>query len=143
VASDHFLVPASPDYLSTLGTGRLLASVNRFVHKFNLQAREYSNGSGTIAPTPLGVVFTMVKYGTTGPNSGHSFYMEQVRRSVGDIPVFGATLRENVAFGKENPRGVPVILKLPATNKVYIELMELANEFLRAFEGGGARKAVA
>jgi hypothetical protein len=69
--------------------------------------------------------------------------MEQVRRSVGDIPVFGATLRENVAFGKENPRGVPVILKLPATNKVYIELMELANEFLRAFEGGGARKAVA
>ena len=142
VASDHFLVPATPEYLSTLGTAALLARLEHFVTSFNRQASDYSPHSPGINPTPLGIVFTMVTYKTNHPIADHNFYMEYTRKAVGNVPVFGATLRENAAFGKENPRGVPAILRLKPTEKVYIELMELASEFLRHFDGQ-KRRAVA
>lgn len=129
VASDHLLVPASPDYLSTLGTGTLLASIGRFASEFNQQASDHGSRD-LVAPAVLGVVFTKVEYRLGRPITPHQYYMEQVRKSVGDVPVFGAVLQHNAAFGKENPHGVPVILRLKATDKVYVELMALATEFL-------------
>lgn len=135
VASDRFLVPASPDYLSTLGTGVLLASLERFVETFNRQVADYSsNPQEAIAPTPLGIVFTMVQYRASHPIAAHQYYMQQVKKSVGNVRVFAATVRENAAFGKENPHGVPVILKLPVVDKVYIELMALTAEFMKSFD---------
>jgi len=144
VASDRFLVPASPDHLSTLGTGTLLASIKRFVGRFNQQVSEYSsNPRDAIAPIPLGVVFTMVQYRTPHPIAAHQYHMQQAQNYIDDVPVFGATLRENAAFGKENPHGVPVILRLKPTDKVYIELMALATEFLNHFDETKKRRAVA
>jgi chromosome partitioning protein len=141
VASDHYLVPASPDYLSTLGTGTLIASLTRFVDRFNLQLNDYSPGAQPIEPTPLGVVFTMVEYHGAMPIAAHRNYMERARRAAGDVPVFGASVRHNSAFGKENPLGVPVILRIKETERMYIELMELANEFLHRFDHSGKRVA--
>jgi chromosome partitioning protein len=128
-ASDHLLVPTSPDYLSSLGTGTLLTSAERFVSEFNQQAMDHGSRN-PMAPTPLGVVFTKVEYRLGHPIAPHQYYMEQVRKSVGDVPIFAATLRHNAAFGKENPHGVPVILRLRPTDKVYVEMMSLATEFL-------------
>lgn len=144
VASDHFLIPASPDYLSTMGTATLLASLNRFIATYNRQVAEYSSNPGdTIAPTPLGIVFTMVEYRAARPVAAHAYYMEQARRYIGSVPVFSATVRDNAAFGKENPNGVPLILRLRATDQVSIELDALATEFLNYFRTGATRRAVA
>jgi chromosome partitioning protein len=142
VASDHFLVPASPDYLSTLGTGALFASIERFGLEFTRQAVDYGTRDMT-APTPLGVVFTKVDYRLGHPVAAHQYYMEQVRRSVPDVPVFTHTLRNNAAFGKENPHGVPAILHLRPNDKVYIELMALASEFLNRFDTPAKKRTVA
>lgn len=144
VASDRFLVPASPDYLSTLGTDVLVTNLERFVIDFNRQVREYSpNPRDTIAPTPLGVVFTRVEYRINHPVAAHQYYMEQARRYIGDVPVFSHTVRDNAAFGRENPHGVPLILRLKSTEKVCIELMGLATEFLKHFDTPTTKRAVA
>jgi chromosome partitioning protein len=142
VASDQLLVPASPDYLSTLGTGTLLASIERFVSEYNQQAADHGSGN-QMAPKPLSVLFTKVEYRLGNPIAPHQYYMEQVRKSVGDVPIFTATLRHHAAFGKENPHGVPVILRLKPTDKVYVELMALATEFLNRFDKPTKKRAVA
>ena len=142
VASDHLLVPASPDYLSTLGTGTLLASIARFVSEFNQQAVDHGSRD-LMAPSPLGVVFTKVEYRLGHPIAPHKYYMEQVRNSVGEVPIFAAVLRHHAAFGKENPLGVPVILRLKPTDKVYVELMALATEFLNRFDTPTKKRAAA
>ncbi len=142
VASDHFLVPASPDYLSTLGTDALLVSIERFVSEVNQQAVD--NGSrARIAPTPLGVVFTKVEYRLGHPITPHQYYMEYTRKTIGEVPIFAHPLRHNAAFGKENPNGVPVILRLKPTDKVYVEMMALATEFLKQVDTPKKKRAVA
>jgi chromosome partitioning protein len=129
-ACDHLLVPSRPDYLSTLGITSLFHNVGRLVEAYNQQTSEYNPGHPLIAPTALGVVFTLVQYRSVNPINAHMHYMDLTRRRNPDLPIFSATIRENVAFGAENPDGVPVILRLKPQDKIYIELMALASEFL-------------
>jgi len=142
VASDRILVPASPDYLSTLGTGRLIARIDQFASEFNEQAHEYGSRH-VIAPSPLGIVFTKTEYRLGHPIAAHQYYMELTRKSAGDVPIFAHALRYNAAFGKENPNGVPVILRLKPTDKVYVEMMAMATEFLTRMQGPMKKRAVA
>jgi chromosome partitioning protein len=129
-ASDHILVPSRPDYLSTLGITSLFHNVNRLVEMYNNQSAEYSPGRLAIAPTPLGVVFTMVQYRSVNPINAHAYYMDLTQRRNPTLPIYKTSIRENVAFGSENPDGVPVILRLKPQDKIYVELMALATEFL-------------
>jgi len=130
VASDNILVPSRPDYLSTLAITSLFHNVDRLVETYNHQTLEYNPGHPAITPTALGVVFTMVQYKSVNPVNNHLHYMDLTQRRNPGLPIFKASIRENVAFGAENPDGVPVILRLRAADKIYIELMALAAEFL-------------
>jgi chromosome partitioning protein len=130
VASDDILVPSRPDYLSTLGITSLFHNVGRLVESYNQQMEEYNPGRLPIRPNPLGVVFTMVQYKSVNPVNGHQHYMDLTRRRNPNLPVFRSSIRENVAFGGENPDGVPLILRTRPQEKIYIELMGLAAEFL-------------
>lgn len=132
VASDHILVPSRPDYLSTLGIATLLRNVERLVEMYNHQVVEFHRDRPTIAPAVLGVVFTMVRYRSVHPIHTHAYYMELTQRRNPGLPIFKTSIRENAAFGPENPDGVPVILRLSPTDKVYVELMALATEFLNS-----------
>jgi chromosome partitioning protein len=149
VASDHLLIPARPDYLSSLGIDSLTTALGRFAETYNNQVHQYSPRPqhDVIAPKPLGVVFTMVQYRSLQPIGDHHYFMERVRRSVRSAPVFRASIRENIAFGgRGNTGGLPVILRGNIVQKYYIELMELATEFLSHFEAeglGAGRRAVA
>jgi chromosome partitioning protein len=129
-ASDHILVPSRPDYLSTLGITSLFHNVGRLIETYNQQVAEYSPGQPMIAPTALGVVFTMVQYRSVNPINAHMHYMDLTKRRNPNLPIFPTSIRENVAFGSENPDGVPVILRLKPQDKIYVELMTLATEFL-------------
>jgi chromosome partitioning protein len=130
VASDHILVPSRPDYLSTLGITSLFHNIERLVEMYNQQTAEYSPGRAMIDPTALGVVFTMVQYRSVNPINSHMHYMDLTQRRNPNLPIFSTSIRENAAFGAENPEGVPVILRLKSQDKIYIELMALATEFL-------------
>lgn len=130
VASDHIVVPSRPDYLSTLGITSLFHNTGRLVEMYNQQSAEFNPGRRAIDPTALGVIFTMVRYRTVNPINPHMYFMELAQRRNPGLPIFKTSIRENVAFGVENPDGVPVILGLKPQDKIYVELMSLATEFL-------------
>ena len=148
VACGHLLVPARPDYLSSLGISSLFGAVDHFANLYNNQVRSYSAQPEreVIAPKPLGVVFTMVQYHAPQPIAAHQYYMEKVRRSIIGAKVFNASVRENSAFVRENANGLPVILRGNLVQNFYVELMGLATEFLSHFEtrdGSERKRAVA
>jgi chromosome partitioning protein len=61
IASDYILVPARPDYLSTLGIDYLIRSVNGLIKDYNEFADVQSaDKTPKINPKVLGVVFTMI-----------------------------------------------------------------------------------
>jgi chromosome partitioning protein len=141
VASDHLLVPTRPDYLSTLGVDSLLNRVADFADKYNNQVRAYSGQPehDVIAPKALGVVFTMVQYKSPQPIAAHQYYMDRLGRQLPNLKVFTASIRENVAFGRDG-EGLPVIMRSNLAQRFYIELMGLATEFLGNFKDTGEQK---
>lgn len=111
IASEYLLVPARPDYLSTLGIDYLMRSVNRLVKDYNDYAQvEGGMHVDTISPAVLGVVFTMIQEYGGGPMAAQRTYMSQVRgRS--DLTVYSSYIKRNDSvFANAPENGVPVVL---------------------------------
>ena len=79
VASNQMLIPAIPDYLSTLGIGELQRHVDELVRDFNSYAEQ--RGRAMISPAILGVVPTMVQVYGGQPISRQAPFIDQIRRS--------------------------------------------------------------
>jgi chromosome partitioning protein len=126
VASDHLIVPARPDYLSTLGLDYLRARLSRLVAQY----AEVS--SDPIAPEILGVVHTMIQYTPGGILAAQRQSMQNLERI--EIPAFRQTIRDNkTAFTDSGPRGVPVVLSTDhtaAVENLRLELQHLTSEFI-------------
>ena len=138
VASHQVLVPAKPDYLSTLGITYLQRNLDQLVSDFNEYA---SAGVGdaveNINPQILGVVFTMVQFRNQQPITAHRGYINQIRALEG-VPVFDSYVRENkTAFGEAPETLRPVVLKHYAgatyTN-IVDELEQVTDEFERRLD---------
>lgn len=134
VACDKILVPAKPDYLSTMGIDYLRRNVDQLVSDYNEYADLFEDGSvEKISPEIAGVVFTMVQYYARVPIDAHKQYIKQVR-SLG-LPVFDTKMRENKTIFSEAPEyGIPVVLmnyKNPVYSNIVAELEQLAQEFLK------------
>ena len=132
VASDSILIPAKPDYLSTLGIDYLHRNVADLVKEFN----EYSRADGDqsaeqISPQVLGVVFTMTQFYGRQAISALRPFIDQTRNL--GIPVFDSQLRENKTIFADAPQyGVPVILQSPSGSThrdVVGELKRFVSEF--------------
>ena len=112
VASDHILIPAKPDYLSTMGIDYLKNSLDKLVKEYN----EYVSIEDTdlddyepINPQILGVVFTMVQYYGEKPISALRPFIAQTKQLGFDV--FEDTLRENKSlFADAAQYGVPVVI---------------------------------
>lgn len=133
VASDFVLVPAKPDYLSTLGITYLKRNLNQLVSDFNEYATvEGGESVSKIAPKILGVIFTMVQFRNQDPIQAHRSYMNQVRAIEG-VPVFDGYVRENkTSFGEAPETLLPVVLKRYSGStytNIVTELEELTAEF--------------
>jgi chromosome partitioning protein len=131
VASDHVLIPAKADYLSTLGIDYLIRSLNGLVNDYNEYA-ELDDGRADvekIKPEILGVAFTMMQIYRDRPISAQRPFMAQTR-SLG-VPVFDSYVRENKTLFADAPQeGVPVVLnRSQSAVKIVAELRELAREF--------------
>lgn len=111
IASDYILVPARPDYLSTLGISYLLRSVESLVKDYNdfAQVKDGSK-TNTIDPKVLGVVFTMIQEYSAQPISAQRPFMNQVKRIPG-ISVFPEYIKRNDTLFADAPQfGIPVVL---------------------------------
>jgi chromosome partitioning protein len=127
VASDHLLVPAKPDYLSTLGIDYLRRKLSELVRDLN---RVAGSGPGQINPTMLGVVFTMVQYAGGGAPIIASRNYLTMPDSV-EIDVFRQRIRENkTLFAPAGERGIPAVLAPNGNVTVQYELQQLASELL-------------
>lgn len=126
VASDHILVPAKPDYLSTLGIDYLRRKLSELGSDYNKVA---AGTAPTIDPHILGIVFTMIQYGGPNPIIAMRNYLR--RPALMDVPVFRQTIRENkTVYGPAGEKGIPAVLVPKGNENVQHELRELANEFL-------------
>jgi chromosome partitioning protein len=127
VASDYLLVPAKPDYLSTLGIDYLRRKIDELVRDYNKAA---SPTASPIGPEVLGIVLTMIQYGGVNPIIAMRGYIDQPTTKV-DMPVFRQMIRENKSlYGTAGESGVPAVLATGATDTAVYELRELTNEFL-------------
>jgi chromosome partitioning protein len=110
VASDHILIPAKPDYLSTLGIDYLKRNLDALVADYNEYAQlNLGVPAATIDPKILGVVFTMVTFYGERPIAAARPFIAQTK-SLG-VPVFDQPLRESKSLYADAPEsGVPVVL---------------------------------
>ena len=127
VASDYVIVPAKPDYLSTLGISYLQRNLNELVKDYNYfsnKANENDKTQSDINPIIAGVIFTMVQLYGAMPISVQRQYISDVRRS--HIPVFIAYMRENKSIFAEAPQYLlPVVLDKHGARKDIVSELEL------------------
>ncbi len=126
VASDHLVIPARPDYLSTTGIGYLRTRLSTLVE-------QYLEVAGSpIAPEILGVVYTMIQYAGPGILTAQRQSMEQLDQI--EVPAFRQTIRENkTAFTDAGRGNVPVVLaaeRTAAMENLRYELQHLTSEFI-------------
>lgn len=110
IASDFLLVPARPDYLSTLGIEYLIRSVKALVKDYNDFA-ELGQGEKLepIKPKLLGVVFTMIQERGGEPIAAQRAFMGQ--HQTAGLTVFKNYIKRNDTLFADAPQyGVPVVL---------------------------------
>lgn len=132
LASDFILIPAKPDYLSTMGIDYLNTSVQRLVKEYN-EYCQVDDGDDTepIDPKIAGILFTMVQFYGGQPIATIRPYIAQARRS--DIDVFNNYIRENKTLFAEAPlQGIPVILQ--KVNPSYSHILGEISDFVDEFE---------
>jgi len=130
IASDKILVPAKPDYLSTLGIDYLKKSVESLISDFNWYAGKSESHSES-NPEFMGVVFTMIQISSGRPISAQQQYISQTKRL--GVPVFDTMFRENKTIFSDAPRnGMPVVLN-SYSNDTYSDIVAEIEEFVGEF----------
>lgn len=132
VASEFLLIPARPDYLSTLGIDYLIGKLRELTTEFNEFARLVGTDQREISPQILGVAFTMVQEYGNEPIAAIRPYIAQTKKL--QTPVFDAYIKENkTIFGDAPEFGIPVVL-LPASNDSHRGVISGLKRFVAEFE---------
>lgn len=131
VASHQVLVPAKPDYLSTLGITYLQRNLTQLITEFN-EFAAIDSAVENINPQILAVIFTMVQFRNQQPITAHRGHINQIRALDG-VPVFDSYIRENkTAFGEAPQTLLPVVVKhynAPTYSNIVTELERTTDEF--------------
>lgn len=131
IASDQILIPAKPDYLSTLGIDYLTGSVEKLIAEFNEYA-SIDSDIEMVSPELLGVVFTMIQYMSGQPIAAQRQFIAQTKRL--EVPVMSNMFRENKTIFADAPQnGMPVVLNAYSSNthsNVVTEIEKFVDEFL-------------
>jgi chromosome partitioning protein len=132
VASQYILVPAKPDYLSTIGIDYLQRHVKGLIADYNEYVGvEDAGDAAKIGPEILGVIFTMVQFYNLQPIGATRPFIDQTK-ALG-LPVFQAHMRENKTLFADAPQySVPVVLhgyNSGSHQNVVDGLEQLATEF--------------
>lgn len=131
VASEKILIPAKPDYLSTLGIDYLHRSVNDLVREFNEYA-ELDSETDKISPSILGVVFTMIQITSGHPIAAQRQFINQTRRL--GVAAFDNFFRENKTIFADAPQNLrPVVLNYYASG-THSDIVTEIEDFVTEFE---------
>ncbi len=140
VGSDTLIVPARPDYLSTIGIEQLQQHVRELVFDYNhkLTFDDLEDEFELIDPVLVGVIFTMVEKRNDEPISALRNYIQQVKNF--EIPTFETVVRENKTIYANAPEdGLPVVLQRVSRDtykKIQFELSQLTKELQNRIQGG-------
>jgi chromosome partitioning protein len=135
VASNHLLIPARPDYLSTIGIDYLIKSMESLIKEFNdycdVQDEE---DVAKIDPQIAGVIFTMVQLYGNEPIATMRKYIAQTKeikiesKNV-NVNVFDQYIRENKTLYAEAAEKLePVVLSNHQRSDIINELVKLVDE---------------
>lgn len=132
VASDSILIPAKPDYLSTLGIDYLKRSVDGLVKDYNefceVLSEDDEDEYNKITPVFLGVVFTMVQFYRKKPIASIRQYINQTIKL--GVPVFDTYIRENKSIFADAPHyGIPVVLAKHHREDIIKEICNFVTDF--------------
>lgn len=135
VAAEKILIPAKPDYLSTLGIDYLHRSMNELVRDFNEFARMDAE-TEEVSPGILGVVFTMIQITSGAPIAAQRQFISQTRRL--GVTTFNSYFRENKTIFADAPQNLrPVVLNYYSAgthSDVVTEIEEFVTEFVEMLE---------
>lgn len=135
VASEHILIPAKPDYLSTLGIDFLQRSVKELVKDFN----EYAglDEVTSISPNILGVIFTMIQITSGQPIAAQRQFISQTKRL--GVKTLDNYFRENKTIFADAPQNLsPVVLNAYANSThsdIVREIESVVEEFSNLLGG--------
>ena len=134
VASNRVLIPAIPDYLSTLGIQELQRHMDGLVKDFNDYAGQTESPAyDYIAPSIMGVIPMMVRVYANQPIQAQAAFIERISRT--GLPVFETFVRRiDTPYGPAPQYGIPVVLGSVSGSKrttAESELEDLTTEFLR------------
>jgi chromosome partitioning protein len=130
-ASDAYVIPAIPDYLSTLGISLIKAEVDRFS---NHLCQELSSSGGTFSgPELKGIIFTRVRVRSRTPLRFidlHERRIQEVYRTNPEL-VFKNFISEAVRFAEAPERHLPVCLSTRSEDRdARTEFLRLTEEFV-------------
>jgi chromosome partitioning protein len=133
VISHYIVIPARPDYLSTLGIDHLQRSVGKFSAAMNhILVKNTVKGLKEVKPQVAGVVFSMVNTLNSEPIAAQNLFINNTRRL--GIPVFNTFIRENNSFFASVTQNlVPIVLAKathPAHSEVVREIVALTDEIV-------------
>ena len=131
VASEKILIPAKPDYLSTLGIDYLHRSVNELVKEFNEYA-ELDGETETIAPEILGVIFTMIQITSGQPISAQRQFISQTKRL--GVSTFKNYFRENKTIFADAPQNLMPVVLNQYSNSTHSDVVNEIETFVDEFE---------
>jgi chromosome partitioning protein len=135
-ASDGYVIPAIPDYLSTLGINLIQGEVTRFSERIRHALAMFG---GTFAgPVLKGIIFTRVRLRSRNPLRFvdlHGRRMQEVERTNPGL-VFRNFISEAVRFAEAPERQLPVSLSpRPEDREARDEFLRLAEEFTERTDG--------
>ena len=134
-ASDSYVIPAIPDYLSTLGISLIQGEVSDFSERIGTALSMF--GGSFSGPELLGVIFTRVRLRSKKPLRFidlHERRIHEVHRTNPDL-AFKSFLSESVRYAEAPERHMPVCLSSRKEEReAKAEILHLAQEFLARFE---------
>ena len=136
-ASQHYLVTAIPDHLSTVGLNILqdkVAKIGKVIDSAVVLAGE-AGWPSTVAKLG-GIVFVKVRAGGQMITNTHWNKMAEVRRLLGDAMCFQMYTTELIGYGEAAENSLPVWRNNSPNSKKaasHRQYEEITNEFVRRF----------
>ena len=129
IASELILIPAKPDYLSTLGIDYLQRSLNQLVKEYN----EFTdNDHEKIYPKILGVLFTMIQINYGEPIGAQRQFIAQTIRH--GIHVFKGHFRDNKTIFADAPQNLQPVVTTKYNNITHSEIVKEIERIVSEFE---------
>jgi chromosome partitioning protein len=126
-ASQYFLVPVKPDFLSTIG----LPLLDRVVRE--LYGKNFSKRTPPLTPQiePLGIVYTIVNDQLTMTHESMKEIHSESKRL--GYPVFSAKISASTKFSWSSRHALP-IFRLEPRSKYAAEVKQVVDEFVLRIE---------